>query len=46
MNNLKTATPPAETVTLADPRSNRSLSLPVMSGTVGPKVIDVRKLYG
>ncbi|MFI5020668.1 MAG: citrate synthase [Alphaproteobacteria bacterium] len=46
MNNLKTATPPAEIVTLADPRSNRSLSLPVMSGTVGPKVIDVRKLYG
>ncbi len=46
MNNLKTATPPAETVTLADPRSNRSLSLPVMNGTVGPKVIDVRKLYG
>ena len=46
MNNLKTATPPAETVTLADPRSNRSLSLPLMNGTVGPKVIDIRKLYG
>ncbi len=45
MSDVKTAAAPAEVVTLADPKSNRSLDLSVMSGTLGPKVIDVRKLY-
>ena len=46
MDEVKTAAAPAEAVTLAVPRSNRSLTLPVIDGTLGPKVIDVRKLYG
>jgi citrate synthase len=37
---------PAETMTLSDPSSNVSVSLPVMGGTIGPKVVDIRKLYG
>ncbi|MGE3906536.1 MAG: citrate synthase [Reyranellaceae bacterium] len=32
-------------MTLTDNNSGKSYSLPVMSGTVGPDVIDVRKLY-
>jgi citrate synthase len=31
--------------TLTDPVSGKSYPLPIMDGTVGPKVIDVRKLY-
>src|SRR5688572_30593609 len=30
---------------LSDPNSGKSWDLPVISGTVGPDVIDVRKLY-
>src|SRR5689334_18402365 len=37
---------PAETVILTDNETGRSYELPLISGTVGPKVIDVRKLYG
>jgi citrate synthase len=36
----------AETVTLVDNASGRRWEMPVMSGTIGPKVVDVRKLYG
>jgi len=32
--------------TLTDNRTGKSVQLPVMSGTVGPEVIDVRRLYG
>src|SRR5258708_5671979 len=32
--------------TLTDPLSGKSYELPILDGTVGPKVIDVRKLYG
>ena len=35
-----------ETVTLTDNSSGKQIVLPVLSGTVGPKVIDIRKLYG
>ncbi|MFC7473663.1 citrate synthase [Dankookia sp. GCM10030260] len=38
------AAKPTITVTLDG--SNRSTSLPVLSGTVGPDVVDIRKLYG
>jgi citrate synthase len=33
------------TVTLTDNETNKSIELPVLEGTTGPKVIDVRKLY-
>src|SRR5262249_48089601 len=34
-----------ETVTLNDAAAGKSWDLPVIGGTIGPKVIDVRKLY-
>lgn len=34
-----------ETVTLIDNSTGKRVDLPLMSGTVGPKVIDIRKLY-
>src|SRR5439155_3016981 len=37
---------PAGTVTLTDNASGKSFDLPVIEGSIGPKVIDVRKLYG
>ncbi|MGH6880363.1 citrate synthase [Hypericibacter sp.] len=33
-------------VTVTDHRSGKSFDLPVLDGTLGPSVIDVRKLYG
>jgi citrate synthase len=35
-----------EFVTLIDNSSGKRLDLPLMGGAVGPKVIDIRKLYG
>ncbi|MDA9930120.1 citrate synthase [Alphaproteobacteria bacterium] len=35
-----------KTVTLTDDTSGSSISLPVMKGTIGPDVVDIRKLYG
>ncbi|MGE0747810.1 MAG: citrate synthase, partial [Rhodospirillales bacterium] len=35
-----------DTVTLTDNASGKTTTFPVMSGSVGPKVIDIRKLYG
>ena len=35
-----------ETVTLIDNSTGRSFEFPLMSGTTGPKVIDIRTLYG
>lgn len=35
----------AQTVTLTDNATGKSIELPVISGSVGPKVIDIRKLY-
>ncbi|MEJ2120444.1 MAG: citrate synthase [Alphaproteobacteria bacterium] len=34
-----------DTVTLIDNSSNKSVDLDILSGTVGPRVIDIRKLY-
>ena len=36
---------PKDSVTLIDHSTGRELNLPLMEGTVGPKVIDIRKLY-
>src|SRR5271154_5919952 len=33
-------------MTLTDNSTGKSIDLPVLEGTIGPKVIDVRKLYG
>ena len=35
-----------ETVTLIDNTTGKKLDLPLIGGSVGPKVIDIRKLYG
>jgi len=35
-----------KTVTLTDNSSGNSVTLPVMDGTIGPDVLDVRQLYG
>jgi len=35
----------SETVTLTDNSTGKQVTLPLISGTVGPKVIDIRKLY-
>ncbi|HLJ64193.1 MAG TPA: citrate synthase, partial [Stellaceae bacterium] len=37
--------PAKETVTITDNTSGRSVEMPLLSGTLGPKVIDVRRLY-
>ncbi len=37
--------PAGEYVSLVDQQANKLADLPVLSGTIGPKVIDVRKLY-
>ncbi|HYD06596.1 MAG TPA: citrate synthase [Reyranella sp.] len=34
------------TVTLTDNRTGKSYEMPLIEGTVGPQVIDIRKLYG
>jgi citrate synthase len=34
-----------ETVTLTDNATGKSAELPLLSGTLGPKVVDIRKLY-
>ena len=39
------ATPAAETFTLIENSTGRTFELPVIKGTTGPDVIDVRKLY-
>ncbi|MBV9858856.1 MAG: citrate (Si)-synthase [Alphaproteobacteria bacterium] len=35
-----------QTMTLTDNATGKSIELPVLEGSIGPKVIDVRKLYG
>jgi citrate synthase len=49
MDGTKTAAKPAtsaDTVSLIDNSSGQRWDLPILPGTIGPKVIDVRKLYG
>ncbi|HXQ50984.1 MAG TPA: citrate synthase [Stellaceae bacterium] len=36
---------PRETMTITDNSTGKSLEMPLLSGTVGPKVVDIRKLY-
>jgi citrate synthase len=46
---MTTAAKPAtnkKVVQLVDPSANKTINLPVIDGSVGPSVIDVRKLYG
>ncbi|MBI4031446.1 MAG: citrate synthase [Proteobacteria bacterium] len=40
------STGPQKTFTLTDDQTGKSWKLPVLQGTQGPEVIDVRKLYG
>ncbi len=45
MNDAKPTTGKKETVTLTDNSTGKSLELPILSGSVGPRAIDVSKLY-
>ena len=36
---------PKETVTITDNASGQTSELPLLPGTLGPKVVDIRKLY-
>ena len=36
---------PEKTVTLTDNNTGKSVTLPVSTGTIGPEVIDIRRLY-
>ena len=44
MNTKQSQAKPAGTATLL--YNNRSIDLPIFAGTVGPNVVDIRKLYG
>ncbi|HUK60419.1 MAG TPA: citrate synthase [Stellaceae bacterium] len=41
----QTSNEPRETVTLVDNATGQQTELPLRSGTIGPKVMDIRKLY-
>ena len=43
--NNTTVMAPAGTVTLTDNATGKAFELPVIEGSIGPKVIDIRKLY-
>ena len=45
MNDAKPTGSNGETVTLTDNTTGKSLELPILGGSVGPKAIDVSKLY-
>ncbi|MGH7005348.1 MAG: citrate/2-methylcitrate synthase, partial [Alphaproteobacteria bacterium] len=46
MNDIATkVTAVKESVTLTDNQSKKAVNLPLLAGTLGPKVVDVRKLY-
>jgi len=45
MSDIAKKTDSAKTMTLTDNETGESFILPVMEGTIGPKVIDIRKLY-
>ena len=46
MNDAKPTTGINETVTLTDNTTGESIELPILGGSVGPRAIDVSKLYG
>jgi citrate synthase len=36
---------PRETMTITDNTDGRSIEMPLLTGTIGPKVVDIRRLY-
>ncbi len=46
MSEENSATADKDSVTLFDHSSGREFNFPILSGTTGPRVIDIRKLYG
>ena len=45
MNDTATKTAAKESVTLTDSQTKKTVNLPLLPGTLGPRVVDVRKLY-
>jgi citrate synthase len=45
MSNVAPETKPQQTVTLVDNATGKKYEFPVLDGTIGPRVIDIRKLY-
>jgi citrate synthase len=45
LKNDARANAPRETMTITDNSTGRSLEMPLLPGTIGPKVVDIRKLY-
>ena len=47
MNDAKTArrVDAGDTVTVTDNRTGQTFDLPIIDGTLGPSVVDIRKLY-
>ena len=43
---MATDTDSKKTITLTDNDSGNNVTLPVLGGTIGPDVLDIRKLYG
>jgi citrate synthase len=46
MSNLKSVPQHAETATLIDNVTGKSVELPILDGAIGPRVVDIRSLYG
>ncbi len=46
MNEIKSKAPTAESISVTDNQTKKSVTLPLLSGSLGPKVVDIRKLYG
>jgi len=43
--NEEQGTVPAQSVTLTDNRNGKQITLPILKGSMGPDVVDIRKLY-
>lgn len=46
MTNTASKQEPRKTVTLTDNETGKQYEFPILDGTTGPRVIDIRKLYG
>jgi citrate synthase len=46
MNEITAKAATGESVSVVDNQSKKSVTLPLLSGSIGPKVVDIRKLYG
>ena len=46
MNDTAPVTATAKSVTISLDGTNRAITIPLMPGTIGPEVADIRKLYG